>query len=153
MIPLNLPTFDYKLKKAEGKLWIFDIIRKKYVVLLPEEWVRQHFVNFMVNHLSYPRSLIKIEGGLIFNQLQKRADIVVFSRHGRPWMLIECKAPEVPISSSTLFQAATYNSKLHANFIAVSNGLTHLYAETNWELGTTKWVETMPGYEAAGEIF
>src|SRR5204863_9718286 len=98
MYALNLPTFEYKLKKADGKVWIFDVIRKKFVVLTPEEWVRQHFVNYLIQHLQYPKSLIKIEGGLTFNQLQKRSDIVVFDRFAKPWMVIECKAPTLRLS-------------------------------------------------------
>src|SRR5690606_466079 len=74
MIKLNLPAFDYKLKKADGKVWIFDGIRKKYVVLTPEEWVRQHIVQYMLNHLKYPKSLIKVEASLMYNSLNKRAD-------------------------------------------------------------------------------
>ena len=146
MIQLNLPSFEYKLRKAEGKLWIFDIIRKKYVVLIPEEWVRQHFIHFLIDHLSYPRSLIKIEGGLQYNQLQKRSDIVVFDRKGKPWMVIECKAPEVKLSQNSLLQAALYNDTLKAHYITVSNGLTHLYAEVNWQERTTLWLEQMPAY-------
>lgn len=146
MIQLNLPSFEYKLRKAEGKLWIFDVIRKKYIVLIPEEWVRQHFINFLIKHLSYPRSLIKVEGGLQYNQLQKRSDIVVFDRNGNPWMVIECKAPEVKISQNSLMQAALYNDTLKAKFITVSNGLTHLYAEINWKERTTLWLEQMPAY-------
>ena len=95
MIKLNLPDFDYKLKKAEGKVWIFDVIRKKYLVLTPEEWVRQHVVHFLITHKKYPKALIKLEGGLNYNQLQKRSDIVVFDREGKPWMIMECKAPAI----------------------------------------------------------
>ena len=84
MYQLNLPTFDYKLKKADGKVWIFDVIRKKYIVLTPEEWVRQHFIHYLINDFKYPRSLVKIEGGLTYNQLQKRSDITVFDREGKP---------------------------------------------------------------------
>jgi len=146
MIPLNLPSFEYKLRKAEGKLWIFDIIRKKYIVLIPEEWVRQHFIHFLINQLQYPKSLIKVEGGLQYNQLQKRSDIVVFDRKGNPWMVIECKAPEVKLSQSTVLQAAVYNNTLKAKFIAVSNGLTHLYAEINWDKTSTVWLDQMPVY-------
>jgi hypothetical protein len=147
MIPLNLPPFEYKVKKAEGKLWIFDVIRKKYVALIPEEWVRQHFIHWLVDHLKYPRSLIRVEGGLTFNQLAKRTDIVVFDRHGKPWMIIECKSPDIPVSEKTVFQAATYNSIHKAKYITVTNGVAHLYAGTDWEQGTTRWLEKMPDFE------
>jgi hypothetical protein len=147
MIQLNLPPFEYKLKKAEGKLWIFDVIRKKYIVLIPEEWVRQHFVHFLVTSHKYPRSLIRVEGGLQFNELQKRSDIVVFDRSGSPWMIVECKAPDVPVSEKTLFQASTYNATLRAKYITVTNGMKHLIARTDWESGTTLWLDDLPGYE------
>lgn len=146
MISLNLPPFDYKLKKAEGKLWIFDVIRKKYIVLIPEEWVRQHFLNLLIQHKKYPRSLIRVEGGLQYNSLQKRSDILVFSREGSPWMVIECKAPEVRLSEKSIFQASVYNATLRAEYVVVSNGLTHLYARIDWEKGTTSWIEDLPVY-------
>jgi hypothetical protein len=146
MIPLNLPPFEYKLKKAEGKLWIFDVIRKKYIVLIPEEWVRQHFVHFLIAVHNYPKTLIRVEGGLLFNQLQKRTDIVVFDRAGQPWMIIECKSPGIPVSEKTVFQASTYNATLRAKYIVVTNGISHLVAQTDWENGTTHWLSQIPSY-------
>ena len=146
MFSLNLPPFDYKLKKAEGKLWIFDIIRKKWIVLTPEEWVRQHFIHMLIEQKKYPRSLIRVEGGLQYNELQKRSDILVFNRDGAPWMLIECKAPEIRLSEKSVFQASVYNATLRAQYVAVSNGLRHLYAEIHWEKGTTSWIEELPKY-------
>ncbi len=144
MIQLNLPPFEYKLKKAEGKLWIFDIIRKKYIVLQPEEWVRQHFVHHLINQGACPRSLIKVEGGLIFNQLKKRSDIVVFDQHGKPWMIVECKSTDVEVNENTLFQAATYNKTLQAPYLVVTNGVRHLYAQIDWEKGTTLQLNSLP---------
>ena len=148
MIPLNLPPFEYKLKKAEDKLWIFDIIRKKYVVLQPEEWVRQHFIHYLIKEGPCPRSLIKVEGGLTFNQLRKRSDIVVFDQHGKPWMLVECKSMDVEVNENTLFQAATYNRTLQAPFLGVTNGLRHLYAFIDWQKGLTRQIESLPNYHA-----
>ena len=146
MVPLNLPPFEYKLKKAEGKLWIFDVIRKKYLVLLPEEWVRQHFIHYLISR-GYPKSLIRVEGGLHFNQLQKRSDIVVFDRNGEPWMIIECKSPDIPVGEETVFQVSTYNSTLKAKFITVTNGIRHLFASTDWTRNATKWLDALPEYE------
>jgi hypothetical protein len=147
MIPLNLPPFDYKLKKAEGKLWIFDVIRKKYIVLIPEEWVRQHFVHYLIYHQQYPKALIRVEGGLNYNQLQKRSDIVVYDRAGLPWMIIECKSPDVPVTDKTVFQASTYNATLKAKYLIVTNGLRHLVARIDWQNGTTEWLDELPDYE------
>jgi hypothetical protein len=146
MHQLNLPSFDYKLKKAEGKVWIFDVIRKKFIVLTPEEWVRQHFLNYLLSDMKYPRSLVKIEGGLTYNTLSKRSDIVVFDRDAKPWMLIECKSPDLKLSESTLRQASAYNASLRAKYLTVTNGLIHLCSETNWELGTTSVLNALPEY-------
>jgi len=123
MIKLNLPAFDYKLKKADGKVWIFDGIRKKYVVLTPEEWVRQHIVQYMLNHLKYPKSLIKVEASLMYNSLNKRADVVVFDREGKPWMIVECKAPDLKLTQVVAMQVATYNTSLQAPFVVITNGM------------------------------
>ena len=146
MYKLNLPDFDYKLKKAEGKVWIFDVIRKKFIVLTPEEWVRQHFINYLVTDLKYPRALIKVEGGLKFNQLSKRSDVVVFDRDGNPWMVVECKSPAVALSQESLLQASVYNTSLRAKYITVTNGLSHHCANVDWVGGTTKVLEALPEF-------
>ncbi|MBX2965983.1 MAG: type I restriction enzyme HsdR N-terminal domain-containing protein [Cyclobacteriaceae bacterium] len=123
MIKLNLPAFEYKLKKADGKVWIFDGIRKKYVVLTPEEWVRQHVVQYMLNEMNYPKSLIGVEISLTYNTMNKRADIVVFDRQGKPWMVVECKAPDLQLSHSAALQVATYNKSLQAPYVVITNGM------------------------------
>lgn len=147
MYQLNLPVFDYKLKKADGKVWIFDVIRKKYVVITPEEWVRQHFIHYLITHFKYPRSLVKVEGGLIYNKLQKRSDILVFDREGSPWMIVECKAPTLLLSENTLRQAAVYNASLKAKYLTVTNGLRYVCSATDWAQGTTVVLEELPDYE------
>ena len=134
MVNLNLPTFNYKLKKADGKVWIFDGIRKKFVVLTPEEWVRQHFINYLTHELLYPKPLIKIEGGLRYNQLSKRSDIVIFNRTGKPWMVIECKAPEIEIDTQVALQVSAYNFTLKASYVVITNGLRHLCFEMASEI-------------------
>ncbi|MEO5603868.1 MAG: type I restriction enzyme HsdR N-terminal domain-containing protein [Cyclobacteriaceae bacterium] len=146
MFKLNLPEFDYKLKKASGKVWIFDGIRKKYIVLTPEEWVRQHFVHYLIHEKKYPKTLIKIEGGLRYNQLQKRTDIVVFNREAKPWMIVECKAPTTPVSPDTLTQASVYNATLKAEFLTVTNGLAHYCAHINWLERRTTLLDDTPPY-------
>jgi hypothetical protein len=146
MHQLNLPSFDYKLKKADGKVWIFDVIRKKYIVLTPEEWVRQHFLHYLLTELMYPRALVRIEGGLTYNTLSKRSDIVVFDRQGKPWMLIECKSPDLQLSENTLHQASAYNATLKAKYLTVTNGLVHYCSETNWDEGKTSLLSEMPLY-------
>jgi hypothetical protein len=146
MYKLNLPEFDYKLKKAQGKVWIFDGIRKKFIVLTPEEWVRQHFVWYLVHEKNYPRTLIKIEGGLIYNRLQKRTDIVVFNRDGNPWMVVECKSPTIAVSPDTLSQASVYNATLKAEYITVTNGLAHYCAHIDWLERRTTLLDDTPSY-------
>lgn len=146
MYKLNLPDFDYAIKKDDGKIWIFDVIRKKYLVLTPEEWVRQHFINYLVTELKYPKSLIKVEGGLTYNQLSKRSDIVVFDRDAKPWMVIECKSPELQIDESVLRQASMYNATLRANYLVVTNGVKHFCAHIDWHDNTTKLLTALPTF-------
>jgi hypothetical protein len=147
MVKLNLPEYEYSVKKDEGKVWIFDIIRKRFIVLTPEEWVRQHFVNFIISVLNYPKALMKIETGLVYNKLNKRSDIIVHDRRGSPWMVIECKAPDQKLSQQTLEQAAMYNASLKAKYIAVTNGLMHLCSEINWRERKTILLNEFPSYE------
>lgn len=123
MFKLNLPDFAINVRKANGKVWIFDMIRKKYIVLTPEEWVRQHFIHYLINHLNYPKSLFRIEGSLTYNKLQKRSDIVIHDREGKPWMLVECKAPNIKLTQKAFNQVAVYNMTIGARFVAVTNGM------------------------------
>src|SRR5690606_38958100 len=124
---LNLPPFDPVLRQTDGKLWIFDLLRKKHLVLTPEEWVRQHWINFLIEHLDYPRGLFSLEKALKYNQLTKRTDLIVFDREARPYLLIECKAPVIKIDQKTLHQAMTYNATLDCPNLILSNGINHLF--------------------------
>jgi hypothetical protein len=146
MVKLNLPQFDYVLKKEEGKVFILDSIRKKYLVLTPEEWVRQHFINYLIAVLHYPKALIKVEGGLRFNRLQKRSDIVVYDRDGNPWMIIECKAPDQKLTQRTMHQASVYNYSLRARYVTVTNGMVHICCAVDWDAKRTVILDAMPGY-------
>jgi len=144
MLPvLNLPPIQSRLQESNGKVWIFDVIRKKFVILTPEEWVRQHFLHFLITE-KYPKSLIKIEGGLSFNELRKRSDIVIYTRDGNPWMIVECKNPLIPIDQATLRQVATYNTTLKASFIAVTNGMQHFYFKTDWSENAVNQMTSLP---------
>jgi hypothetical protein len=146
MVKLNLPPFNFELKHDQDKILIFDLLRKRYVVLTPEEWVRQHFTNYLITHLNYPRALIKVEGGLLFNKLQKRSDIVVFNREGSPWMVIECKAPDLKLSHRTVHQASIYNHSLKAKYLVITNGLSHICCEIDWINSKTMVMDSMPPY-------
>lgn len=131
MTPLNLPEYVFRIQKSDKGMHIFDTIRKKFVALTPEEWVRQNFIRFLIEEKKYPSSLIAVETGLKYNKLKKRCDITVFNRKGTIWMLVECKAPEVKISQATFDQVATYNAggKERTKFLAVTNGLKHYCCE------------------------
>jgi hypothetical protein len=144
MSPLNLPTYTYKTKEIEGKSYIFDPIRKKYLVLTPEEWVRQHFINLLITHYQYSKSLIRLEGGLNYHRLQKRSDIVVFDQDGKPFLLVECKAPEVPINRAVIEQASRYNLTLKCPFVAITNGINTFCFEIDFENGSFKQMKDLP---------
>lgn len=124
MQDLNLPKYDYQLKNIDGKLSIFDFIRKKYLVLTPEEWVRQHFLNLLVGHLNYPKGRISVERGLNYQKnVKKRTDILVYSANGEVFMLVELKAPHIKLDKKVLIQLAAYNKSVNAQFMVISNGI------------------------------
>lgn len=125
MYPLNLPSAELTTKKENGKVWIFDGIRKKYIQLTPEEWVRQHFIHYLIDVHHYPKALFRVEGSLQYNRLQKRSDILVCDRQGKPWMLIECKSPSVKLTQKAFNQVAVYNLTVGAAYLSVTNGLVH----------------------------
>lgn len=129
MLPkLNLPVYDIKLREQAGIWQIWDPIRKKYLVLTHEEWVRQNLIAMLTLDYGYPRTTLRVEGGLTLNQRAKRSDIVAF-KHSEPFLLVEVKAPNISIDKAVLEQAATYNLKYKAPFLLVSNGLVHWAAQ------------------------
>ncbi|TDQ27926.1 type I restriction enzyme HsdR N-terminal domain-containing protein [Tenacibaculum caenipelagi] len=146
MQKLNLPSYTFKLKSNENKTLIFDNLRKKYVVLTPEEWVRQHFVQLLIQEKNYPVSLIAIEKQLVINNLKKRTDIVVFSSNGHPNIIVECKAPHIKITQDTFDQIARYNLKLDANYLIVTNGLQHFFCVLDKENETYVFLRDIPEY-------
>jgi predicted type IV restriction endonuclease len=148
MFALNLPAFDSKIKKEEGKVWIFDVIRKKYIVLTPEEWVRQHFIHHLIRDLKYPKALFKVESGLSFNHLQKRSDILVHDRQGKPWMMVECKSPVIKLSQKAFNQIAVYNMNIGAKFLAVTNGMVHYCCEAAAPGSEARFLDTFPHFES-----
>jgi hypothetical protein len=148
MIPLNLPAFEYKIKGEGSKSSIFDPIRRKYVALTPEEWVRQHFINFLHKEKAYPYSLMKVEGGLKYNSQAKRADIVIFNTSGIASVVVECKAPEVKINTEVFEQAARYNMELKAKYIIVTNGIGHYCCSMDYVLGAFAFLDNIPDFSA-----
>lgn len=143
---LNLPAYNYKLKSSENKTFIFDVIRKKYVTLTPEEWVRQHIVHYLIDEKGYPKSLINVEKQLVINNLKKRTDIVIFSKIGTPHIIVECKAPSVKITQKTFDQIARYNLKLAAKYLMLSNGLSHYYAVLDTKNKSFIFLKEIPKY-------
>lgn len=143
---LNLPAYSFKIKKEAEREYIFDVIRKKYLRLQPEEWVRQNFIQFLVQEKNYPTSLIEIEKGLKLNTLQKRADAVVSSSLGKPLVLIEFKAPKVKITQDTFEQIARYNKVFKVPYLIVSNGLEHYCCKVDFDNSAFAFLEDIPDY-------
>ncbi len=144
--PLNLPSYPFKMTNKEGVVYIFDETRKKHLVLTPEEWVRQHFIKYLIIEKEFPASLMQIEGGLSLNQTKKRSDILVYNTLGEKLMVVECKAPTVSISQSTFDQAARYNSVYKANWLVITNGLNHYFAQIDHDRKKFTFVEELPNY-------
>lgn len=147
MLPLNLPDCDFKLKSKENKLLIFDVIRKKYVALNPEEWVRQHIIHFLHFQKKYPVSLMAVEKQLRLNNLNKRTDIIIFNRLAKVDIIVECKAPNVIIDQQVFDQIARYNMKLNAKYLMVSNGLDHFFCQIDLENEKYQFLPELPDYQ------
>lgn len=145
---LNFPSVDFRFKNSENKTYIFDIIRKKFVVLQPEEWVRQHIVHYLINHKNYPKSYINVEKKLSINQMTKRYDIVVFKKNGDIELLVECKAPSVEITQEVFDQIARYNLSLNAKYLMVSNGLKNYYCQINYQEEKYQFIAEIPEFIA-----
>ncbi|OWK69084.1 type I restriction enzyme HsdR N-terminal domain-containing protein [Pedobacter sp. AJM] len=145
--PLNLPSYPFKITRKDDVVYIFDELRKKHLVLTPEEWVRQHFIQQLIAEKKFPKTLIQIEGGLMLNQLQKRSDILVYNTAGEKLMLIECKAPKVKITQAVFEQASRYNSIHQAKWIVLTNGLQHVHAKMDLKKGSFAFTPEMPDYQ------
>jgi len=144
VLQLNLPPYDHQVIRRNNKLYIFDLLRKKYVYLTPEEWVRQHFVHLLLRQYRYPKALIKTESSLMYNQLPKRADLLVFDRNGAPFLLIECKDTLVPLDEGVLQQAARYNHIIKAPYLVLVNGLEWFCYEAEPDSGVLRLREDIP---------
>ncbi len=148
MQQLNLPQHAIKLKEEGGKQYIFDTVRKKYLVLTPEEWVRQNFIQYLIQEKKYPASLITIEKGLKLNDLQKRADILIYDKNGKPILLIECKSAKVKINQEVFEQIARYNKVFKVPYLIVTNGLNHYCSKINFKKNSFEFLKEIPNYEA-----
>lgn len=146
MDSLNLPAYSYRIEQRSGKLVIFDPIRKKFVVLTPEEWVRQHFVNYLTVHLGYPASHIRTESGTHYNKRSKRTDILIYDNELRPLLLVECKAASVAVSQSAFDQISVYNKTLRAKVLVCSNGMVHYACAYDAQTGSVRFLDNIPAY-------
>ena len=147
MQQLNLPEYQFRFKKINGKPQIFDRIRKKFFPLTPEEWVRQNLVRFLVEEKHYPESLLAIEMSFTIHGQPLRSDIVSFNNQGKPILVVECKAPSVKITQQTFDQIARYNMHLQVKHLIVSNGLQHYCCELHPENGTFEFLREIPDYK------
>ena len=149
---LNLPAFAYKIRPSKTGYQIFDVIRKKYVQLTPEEWVRQHFLHYLVEHLAYPRALIRLEKEVIHYSLRHRPDIVAYNRLAEPLMLVECKAPDVPIDNQEVWgQIARYNAYFNAQLLVITNGMEHFCWRLDYKKGRHRLLPTIPHFDEAAQ--
>ena len=140
MLQLNFPNYTFKIKNIENEDYIFDEIRKKYIKLTKEEWVRQNCVNFLVKEKKFPQVLINVEKTLKINKLSKRYDIVVYNSDGSIKLLVECKSPEIKITQKTFDQIAIYNMSLNADLLMVTNGINHYYCKIDYENQCYKFI-------------
>ena len=143
---LNFPSFDFRFKNSENKISIFDVIRKKFILLTPEEWVRQHVVHDLIQIKGYPVSLINVEKIVRINGMNKRYDVVVFKPNGEIAVLVECKAPSVGITQQTFDQIARYNFQLRAEHLYVTNGMDHYYCQMDYEKECYSFLRSLPNY-------
>ncbi len=147
MTELNLPAFEISLKEEAGKAYVFDPLRRRYVRLTPEEWVRQHFVHYLINHRAYPKELIANEQALRVGELKRRSDSVVYSRQLQPLMLLEYKAPNITIGQKVVEQALQYNLALRVPYLILSNGLDHFVYKLNYEELSYEALDSVPLYD------
>ena len=146
MQQLNFPSYSFRFKNSENKVAIFDDIRKKFIILTPEEWVRQHTVQFLLQEKSYPKSYLNVEKLIKINDLSKRYDIVVFQPDGTIFLLVECKATEVKITQQTFDQIARYNLTLKAKYLMVTNGLNHYFCQMDFEKEKYVFLDELPEF-------
>ena len=146
MQKLNFPSYSFRFKNNQNKIAVFDELRKKFVILTPEEWVRQHCVRFLESEKNYPLSLINVEKQLKIASLIKRYDIVVFEPEGDIQIIVECKAPSVKITQETFDQIARYNLSIQAKYLMVTNGIQHYFCQMDYENETYIFLKELPEY-------
>jgi len=148
MQKLNLPEYDLKLKQEGGRTLVFDPFRSKYLVMTPEEQVRQLFARYLVEEKQYPASLMATEYALVLNKMSKRCDILVFDRNGKPLVLVECKSPDVRIGREVFDQVARYNMVFRVAYLLITNGLKHYCCRVDHLAGSVEFLDDIPAYAA-----
>ena len=143
---LNLPKYDFNLKRIEGIPYIFDIVRKKHVIVTPEEWVRQHLLHFLIFEKGYPQALISVEKGLTYNGMNKRTDIVCYDQLAKAILLVECKSASVALNQAVFEQIARYNFDLKVPHLLVSNGMEHLCCEMDYQKQNYNFITDIPNF-------
>jgi hypothetical protein len=143
---LSLPIYKLKMKSEGEKTYIFDVVRKKYLLLTNEEWVRQNFIHYLNKEKKYPFGLMGVEQMVKYNSLKTRADIVMYNTEGKANIIVECKAPDVKITQDTFNQIAKYNSQLKVKYLLVTNGMNHYCCKMDYESNRITFLEEIPSY-------
>ena len=146
MIDLCFPNYEFRIKNRHNKKYIFDLIRKKFILLTPEEWVRQNCIMFLINEQKVPKVLINVEKKIKVNNLTKRYDIIVYRPNGSVFLLVECKSPKVNINQETFNQISIYNSEIIAQYLMLTNGLFNYYCSIDYSNQCYKFVKDFPKY-------
>ena len=147
MQELNLPKFEIRVQRQKDKLTIFDFLRRRYVALTPEEWVRQHFTHFLVEHKGYPKGLLANEVELSVGDKSLRCDSVLYDRELHPQMIVEYKAPKIKLTQKVFQQIATYNLLLHVDYLVVSNGIEHHCVKMDYDNQKYLFLDDIPEYK------
>lgn len=149
---LNFPTYPIPLKKVGDKNYLFAFVRRKYLLWTPEEWVRQHVLQFLVKDRDYPKSFLAVEKALKVNTLLRRTDVVAYNKSGEPILIVECKAPNVKITQAVFDQIAAYNISLKVAYLFVTNGLEHYCCKIDYEANSYSFIEDLPYFEDIGDV-
>lgn len=144
---INLPPYKIKLREYNGKRQIFDVLRRRYVALTPEEWVRQHFVHYLMEHKGYPKGLLSNEVELAVGEKKLRCDTLLYNKVLQPQMIVEYKSPEIELTQHVFNQITAYNLLLHVDYLVVSNGLRHYCCRMDYERQTYTFLQEIPAYE------
>lgn len=146
MQQLNLPAYEFKIKSADNKNFIYDCIRNRFIILTPEEWVRQNFIQYLIKEKNYPETLMAVEKQLTMNGKLFRFDLLTYRRSGKPLLIAEFKAPGVKITQDAFDQVVRYNMSLKVERVVVSNGLKHYVCEIDYDLNSYKFLQEIPPY-------